>query len=503
MSSGVKKTLGVIYFVVLFFILGSYIYTSLPDNMIRLHVVTADSLSMRQTNVIGVQARNLDNGSVFHNWSVKSQWVSASFEPVSEHAVTKPLPVDGSDILDMPPVPDVPLAALEVQLIDPDNHVVKSALVSADVFASMKVTPVTAQEGEVKSNYIFVDIPSTFILEQPNEVRLVAYENEKPYEGTIDIEQVYGAPAKFPSHVKASPSGITPIKIALNSAADFKMTAGNQTIYPSFVIHEKPIHVEMNSTSFLPASAGTDENTKSNLIATVVPVGQMPKLYIDFFDEDAWIDRQIIEASRQYRSIIPIHTRYQFGEEPSVLYVRLSASAYPTAETSQTFALIASRESLDCKAGALTALKFLDLYLADHPEAVLMKLQAKSTSDCTKLKGIQEEALTLLARHHDPQLAMRVKTEDADALAYDARKAKHKSIANVILVCWFALGVITACIIVFTQMRKRRLYWEEAAAKGDAEYGKRIPQVSPILAFVLFFLIIGLCWSLYYMMQLL
>ena len=367
----------------------------------------------------------------------------------------------------------------------------------------MKVTSVNAQEDEIKSNYIFVDIPSAFILDQPNEVRLVAYENEKPYEGTIDIEQVYGAPAKFPSHVKASPSGVTPIKFSLNSAADFKMTAGSQTIYPSFVIHEKPIHVDMNSTLFLPDSAGTDENAKTNLMATVVPVGQMPKLYIDYFDDNAWIDRQVIESSKQYRSVIPVHTRYQFGEQPSVLYVRFSASAYPTADTSQTFALITSREALDCKTGALTALKFLDLYQADHPETVLMKLQAKSTSDCTRLKGIQEEALALLARHHDPQLAMRVKTEDADALAYDARKAKHKSIANVILVCWFALGVISSCIIVFSQMHRRKLYWEQAAAKGDAEYGKRIPQVSPILAFVLFFLIIGLCWSLYYMMQLL
>ena len=134
MSSGIKKILGIVYFVVLFFILGSYIYTSLPDNMIRLHVVTADSLSIGQTNIVGVQARNLDNGSVFNHWSIKSQWVSSSFEPVTDHVVTKTLSVDGADILDMPPLPDVPLAALEIQLIDPDDHVVKSALVPADVF---------------------------------------------------------------------------------------------------------------------------------------------------------------------------------------------------------------------------------------------------------------------------------------------------------------------------------------------------------------------------------
>lgn len=512
MSTLVKKILLIIYFVVLFFILGSYIHIAIPDNAIRMHIVTADELSQTQHNIIGIQARNLDNGSVFKNWSVRSLWVNSELEPLENNVVTKKLSEDGADILDMPDIPSDPVAALEIQLIDPENHVIKSALVTSDVFTSNSDISVHGQLENVKPDYIGADAPATFILEQPNEVRLIAYQDEKPYEGTIDIEQIYGAPAIFPEHVKANPSGITKFNIVLNSAADFKITAGKQILYPSFVFHEKNIHVTLNKNVLTKESMDADNSDDSpsdrnhSLIAKVVPVGQMSTMYIDYFDENAWIDREIVEPPKgraSYKSSIPLNIRYRYHKDPSVLYIRVSSSAYATPDTAQTFAVLASENELSCKDAALASLKFLEPYKSSHPEYELLKLRVKTTTNCEILSLVQEEVLSLLAGHHDPQLAMRVKTEDADALAYDARKIKHKSVANTILVAWFALGVIIGVIAVGTQMWRRKQYWLEVAAKGEADLGKRIPQVSAFMAFLLLLLFIGLCVSLYYMMQLL
>ena len=502
--------------------------TSIPDDSIRMHIVTADELSQSQNNIIGITARNLDNGSKFDGWSVQSQWVDSDLKPVyiwSDKSamngldfVNKKISPDGVDILDLPRVPIAPIAGLEVQLMDPQDNLIKSALIPVDVFMSDRGLDIRGQAYNVKPDYVGVDVPAAFILGQPNEVRLIAFENEKPYEGIIEIEQLYGAPAEFPKQIKANPIGISKFNIVLNSAADFKITVGKQVIYPSFVIHERNIHVSLNDNAVsLPRPRVYGDVT---LVANVTPVGQMPKLYIDYFDGNAWIDREIIEPSQNYKASVKLRARYRSrvgsmddvinnkGVDKGILYVRVSSSAYATPETSQTFAVLTSSGLFEC-AGAMEALKFLEPYKADHPEYELLKRVAKDKSanpnpdNCKELEPIRDEALSLLATHHNPQLAIRVKTEEADALAYDARKLKQKSIANVILVIWFALGVIVGGIVVIRQMVRRKQYWIEVAASGEAELGKPIPQIHPFLAFVLFILIIGLCVSLYYMMQIL
>ena len=56
------RAVQIIYFIILFAILGSYLVFAIPSNALRLHVAAAESLAPDQQNMVAVWARNLDNG---------------------------------------------------------------------------------------------------------------------------------------------------------------------------------------------------------------------------------------------------------------------------------------------------------------------------------------------------------------------------------------------------------------------------------------------------------
>ena len=605
------RIFGIIYFIVLFIILGTYISMSIPDDALRLHVYTADELSQTQQNVILVRARNLDNGSVFNGYKLSARWdnfdhdlnkasiLNASedretmdrfelayqlaglenLELINENAlklarelnrqrIVLPLNVDGESLLPVPIAEGHP-NHLIIELIDPNDTVVKTAYVPRDAFGAVSVRSVETDDAQLPEKWVKVDVPASFVMDSPNEVRIIAFDGDQPYQGTIQIEQTYGEKAEFPESVQADKSGITSIRLKLNYAADFKMTAGDAVGYASFAINEKTLNAQLkadpviyrglrdtkerdqqlaqlreklktqdeaaknaNPSKITPDAqnqhlAGDSEiiHQLRNIEASIIPIpvkitvpGNLPDLTVDYFSGHGWIDRQVIHAreiSSNGTVRLPFRESMIFKQNPEIIYVRISTSGVPSPESSQTFAFIVSDQRLSFNQQVDFALQSLAPYQAAHPEIGLLSNQKTKlncsleekddtkSADCLALKKIRNEALTILTRYHEPIIDLRVKTEEQEAIEFDAAKKKHKSWMNIVLVGWFLLGLIGGSIAAYRQVQQRRLQWQALMANGTAEVEKHVPTISYGMAAFLLILFIGLCCSLYFMMQLL
>ncbi len=493
------KYLSIIYFLVLFAIFGSYLVFSLPDNSQRLHVATASQLSGTQHNKIIVYARDIDTGSRFSGYSIETHWVPAP--DAQEHLLRKgsamealiadgmtvreKLPENGELVMQVPDIPTVEVSALMVSLIDSDNNVRKRAWVPASVFNQQPVIQTLAVE-EPKDVFFSAVVPASFIFNQSNEVMLAIFEHHQPWNGTLKIEQTYGPKANYLNEIPMN--GLGHLKIAIPAACDFKLTAGEYEFYTTFVPNEKPIHAVIDSPVMTP---------EHRPVLSVTPVGTMPDITVDYFDENAFIGRQVIPAN-QARSA-ELELDYVYGNTPSVFYARVSASSIGTPDSSQTFPIIASKEAVSDYQQAAIALKLLKTWSSEHPEAdYLSSLLSKSKKQSHL---IRDYAFALASTHHAPVIEMRVKTESAEQQAFEARKSEQKSVMNVVLVAWFGLGLLVSLVLVIRNHRKRRQMWDEILASGNAEVGDVPPQTSGFMLFCLLILFVGFMVSLYFMMQ--
>lgn len=478
------KYLAGAYFVILFAIMGSYLVYSLPDNTQRLHVATADRLSETQQNAAAVWARDLDTGSQFVGYSLESRWIDGS-GAVLGACVKHPLPQNGEAVIEMPPLPEELTAGLEVLLLDDKGDVRKSAVVPISTFNVNRVK-VSEAQNEHSGRFFRSVVPAAFVFDHPNEVFFAVFEDGVPCRGRAVIEQTYGQKCDFPKTV--SIHGIGRFKLTLSSPVDLKIMACDAEYYASYVPAEKPIHAVLDTPLLTP---------DRRPVVKVTPVGNMTDVTIDYFDEEAWIGRQVIPASKNGRAELELD--YVFQEHPTILYARVSASAVGTTDSSQTFPIVASKTPLSEVDQAKAAAALLKTNPAYVMEADWMRALIKNQPKRAAM--IRDYALGLAAGSHSPSIEMRVRTEKADAVHFEREKTEQKAVMNVVLAAWFGIGTLVCLIFAVRNGMERRRKWRALLASGRAEAGVVPEQTSGIMIFCLFLLLIGFMVSLYFVMQ--
>ncbi|MBQ1925024.1 MAG: hypothetical protein II180_02755 [Proteobacteria bacterium] len=487
------RAVQIIYFIILFAILGSYLVFAIPSNALRLHVAAAESLAPDQQNMVAVWARNLDNGSIFSGYTMRARWVDEALQPVADKSTSTMVGYTGDAVFPMPEIPDVAVAALEVTLIDMTHAEKKSAFLPVSVFHNqpkMALLPAEDHKESDSSVSFHALAPAAFMFNSPNSVILSLFENGKAFEGNLQISQVYGQKAAMPDTVVMK-DGLARVSIALQSAADIKVTAGDREFYMSFVPNERPLNVRINDYQITP---------EKHPEIRVTPVGSMPPVTIDYFEGGAWIDRQSVRP--EAASKILLEPKMSMGQGLKLVYARVSTTVFTTGDNAQVFPIILSPRELSELEQLQFALKSMGTCEGLHPEIAQMRevLNEKKPSAST-VRTMREYVMAQLASCHTPSVEVRVRSEDRDQQIFASRKNTQKRISNYLLVFWFGLGGIGSVIMIVRQRRKARERWEELMSSGDVEVSQLPEQTSALQLFYVVILFIGFMISLFYIMQ--
>ena len=534
-----KKIFPIAYFIILFAILGSYLMYAIPDTSLRFSVAGAQTLSISDANMISVIANDTATASHFENNSVAISWGhgldDASFEPIKE--IAAPLPENGRGYYKLPKweesfgyliankeaADDNQISAqlqeekprsIRIRLIGANHQTRKSIIIPEKAFtidtAEPFAEPFPAQAQFTRQTVISSVAPSAFMMGKPNEVMFVDIIDGAPYLGDIVIEHINTQTPESTRTITASASGVTSIPITIQAQSDYRITAGNDVFYASYVISEKPFHATIKGRRL-------SENDKP--VITVTPVGSPQKMYLDFFDGNAWIDHQIVLPNQLNHIVVSPDIAYY--NNPRVIYVRLSASEFATPESSQIFPVFipaAGKYTQQDEIGLLfqqfaqyprkstaTAKQHIRAFYQDSADDVLFATapvlqDAIRSKDARIVREIKEFLLARLAEDVRPEIKLFARTDEIDSANFDAAKAHHREVTNRILVIWFAIGVTGFAAVVIRNARRRRQCWLEAASTGIVE---NIPEQTPAyIVFILAFLIFGLMVSLFFMMQL-
>lgn len=489
------RAVQIAYFVILFVILGSYLVFAIPSNALRLHVAAADSLAPGQQNMVAVWARNLDNGSIFEGYRMRSRWVHGDLSPLEGADVTEThVSYTGEAVFPMPAVPEAGVGALEITLIDRNGEEKKSAFLPVSAFQGspdIQFIPADgAQEDADNAVQFHALAPSAFMFNAPNSVILSLFEDGRAFEGNVMVSQIYGQPAAHTESV-AMRDGLARVSIALQSAADFKVTAGDHEFYMSFVPNERPLNARISDYQVL---------AEKRPEIRVTPVGSMPPVTIDYFDGGAWIDRQTVRPEAASR--IVLEPKAVIGQSARMLYARVSTTAFTTGDNAQVFPLIVSPRELSELEQLQFALKEMGACEPFHPEIARMRdvLNEKKPNAGT-VRLMREHVMAQLASCHSPSVEVRVRSEDRDQQIFASRKNRQKKISNYLLVFWFGIGGIGASVLYVRQRRRARAQWEELLASDTVEAGQVPEQTSALQLFYVVILFIGFMISLFYIMQ--
>ena len=546
-----KKILFAAYFIILFVILGSYLGFSAPDLSLRMKVTASPTLSSTYPNVMLIQVDDargvLKDKQKRIEFTVEEELADGMFRTISKKQENKDnnlfADTSNKDFRVISQNEDVDYKALyqipypgqffdprfvgntfHIQLFgdkDKESTLYKDVRIHCNSFdweAKDYLSPEFSRYASYeRRDLISVVAPAAFMMGQPNEVLLVDIKDGDPFAGDFIIEQINVFPVPEPMTVHADPSGVTSVYLTIQAQTDYKITAGDDVFYASFVPLEKPFHAEIsdhNITSF------SFENPKGH----VTPSGSPHSVIIDYFVGDVWIDRQIVPSEEIHAfKLTPKLNFTILAAYRYILYARLSYSEYATEDTSQTFAILATKSPLKKRSeyereseefGAIyhtidpnfaqgkssDYLKSLEntdpaAYALARPIAEAMK-----DKDEAKLKQLKKYLYSRLASQHHPQLKLIANTDDQDKATFEENKHAHHLMINRILVFWFVLGICAFGLVAFITHRRNRQAWFEAKINGDVD---RIPTETPKwLIFVIALLLFGLMISLYYMMQL-
>lgn len=490
------RIFSILYFVILFAILGSYLIYAAPDDHLRLRVASADTLAPEQTNMLAIWVRDLKTGSIFESGhTLEARWITSDLQPANHEYTTVPLPQNGETAMPMPKIPQTAVAGIEVLLKDKNQQILKNVVVPAHVFEQAPHIQYleTQENSDNTTSYYAAFAPAAFMFDAPNEVFITAFENGEPMRGDIQIEQIYGLQkADIPSTLKASKTGITRTHFTLHSPADFKFTLAEKEFYATFIPGNKPLHAAIHQPILTP----TDKPQ-----IKVNPVASMPTLYIDYFEGNAWIDRQIIPPHEVNGT--KLDPNYVFSASgPRLLYARVAASALPTPDTAQTFPLIVSSKPMTQTEQAAFALQMMQADAAVHPEIDFIQAWfTQNTPSQSQARAIRDYTLSQIATHHAPDIALRVKSEEIEAKAFSREKQTQKIISNIILIIWFGLGILVYIAAALKITRERKKLWQEITETGSVPEGMQFQTISPVQIFLIIFLAIGFCIALIWVMQ--
>ena len=568
-----KKILIIAYFVVLFFILGSYFKYTSPDLSLRLMATASTYQSPDQHIVIMFQLDNAHPDSYMHDDSVCMGW-----EVGRNTSVRKDLPKNGrayfyipkfeawddtslskdpaNEILDDlinksiaesikngeldPAIAEFVKKEVRIQfdsgeLTVPDLDLFKAAgdfdkndnlakepslLISwwyldgraefkADGFVLENIEPFPLPEtiydpyADVPKKMISISVPSAFMLGEPNEVLIADINDGLPYKGNIEVEQINVFPAPPSRNIPADPSGVTSIPLSINAQADFKITAGEDEFYATFVPLEKSFHITIDDYSITP---------KKKPHIHIVPAGSPQQMFVDYFVGRAWIGHEVIPANQIHDFELSPDLIFT-SRDQLIVYARISTSEFATEESSQTIALYATNnpnhtvaDSFELILREFTSNARQNNEASDNTLGTIVSLvaiivsQGSAENAFSNYAQLQKYFLNHLAGEYHPETKLLFRSDEQFIAQFEADKIEHHKTTNIFLIIWFVIGVIVFIGVAIHIRNKTVMAWEEAAASGSTDY---IPSGTPAwLVCLIAALIFGLMISLYYMMQL-
>lgn len=482
------RIVAILYFLGLFVLMGSYVYFSTAPDTIRLTVATASEWTPEAPNLVRVLARDLSNGSRFENVTLRACWVSVAggqdADPRELACTEVPFDVGGNTVVAVPQIPAEPVAGVLFELQAQDGATLKTAFLASDSMVVQDNETGTGQSprlpGTVQEDIRDVFAPATFVAGVPNAVYVTGFVDGKPSMDTIELAQIYGASASFPKKIKPSALGVSRLTVETATPIDLEFRQGEHKMYATFLPNTKPIHVTAENLLL---------QSGDSIALHVDPVGSPAPTTVDIFVRNAWIAHRVYAVGETPRIEWPHEMK-----SPLLLYVYVSASDFASPDSSQAFAILASPKDMDIHEQARVALGYLDDDM--FPEARILESRLSSATD-NDLTLIRDYALARLASLYEGTIQTRLRTETEEALQFKTRKARHKHVANIILVGWFGLGVALFTGNIIMESRRRRRNIQEIGEESPTWHRRRI-QIG-----LIGILVVGMFVLFYYMMQLL
>ncbi len=489
----IKKVLIAAYFVVLFFILGSYFSFSAPELSLHVRVIGSPALSdgypgamliqiddeqnvlkgmKKRIEVRLLQYRYVDENEITRDLNTPRVISRESYDNVLDGALFK-IPYPGKNF---DPTNKV---GVEIKLYGDDGE-------NEELYKEIWIWPPDARlawqlqteapefqkfASYERLNQFSVLAPSAFMIGEPNEVLLLNIRDGEPYAGDFVIEQINIVPAPEPQIVHADDSGITSFPLSIYARADFKITAGDEVVYATFVPMERPFHAEI--TDFCIDSFGHFPRVH------VTPSGGRYPIIVDYFVGNVWLDRQIVPAEEI--DDFKLQPSLYGNNNPFIVYARLSNSEIPADEYSQMFAFVAASHASylpfypepESEFGLIFHEFNPDfgktddfrkkLASADKDAAALARQVAhvlidhdKTMND--KLSKFRTYLYQHLASKHHTELKAIKDTRREDEYEFKVQKEIYQLKMRAILRLWLIIGVIIFGGVVFHARRRNRLF---------------------------------------------
>ena len=428
--------------------------------------------------------------------------------------------------------------------------------------ADYDVIPFGLKHQTCQLNLNTVVAPTWFLPGKPNEVLYVDIRDGIPYQGNIIIEQVAVSPEDIEedndiqvsnlSHpptttagvnrytIDANISGVTSINLTIQKKSRVRFTAGDKVIEQVFDPHEGPFQAFESGDLSLRQKAPT--------IRVIFP-DEPQDLVVDYFDGNAWFDRQEIKASDT--SEFKLTPKINLGSpmelrknEVYIFYARLSLHGFPTDEPHQTFPLIAYPWGVDDNYRiGIYYQEFAKLHEIENDNYNAVRFAATTIYDIYNNPKIQSEAWgsdmfalvpVLLDKRH---IAVEEKDDDEDNDEYRSLKLDpihdrplvaflsdrlarahnpqiiqvefgsnktiqpRNRIAHILLALWSAFGIIALSIYGWRIRNRRQKEWFDQAAK--VETMGLMPGIPIWILLSLLILCITMGYALYTTIQLL
>lgn len=533
-----QKVIFILYFAGLFLLISSYVVFSQADTALRLSVASSDAFASDRPNYLRVIARDLDTGSKFEGYSLRTCWRYGvrHAETAGSACHVAPLAQNGIATVSAPRLPTIRPDALCVALLF-EGQEKKTACIDASsldfastvdrekeravVFGELQKGQNVGDDGKGRADVVReeegtkaiaddplgapdadallvgeagrqrgeydVVAPGAFLFGTPSDVFLQTMRSGRPITSPVDVRQTYGQSASFPSRLEPSPAGISRLRLALDSAVDLEFTQDGQTFYASFSANDKPLHVSSSSPMITPGSRPR---------LTVTPFGNADRVVVDVFDGRAWVGHS--ETDLPPNRTIPLDIDFTSIINPKILFFRVSTSLFTNVEASQTLALIASTNALTPVQQAKIA---LDEAIDAGFSCLAPYLSMIDSLPEAAVFDVRDLSLAHLSMGHDAEITLKKRTEVDDLREFDELKKTQKSIANLIFIAWIAFGAVTFTVIGLSNVYARRRAWD-AIDHGESPNSTKAQTLLRALHIALLIaLFIVLAASLFYMMQ--
>jgi len=477
----------VLYFLILYAIIASYIYHANLHVSLRFNVAATEQLSARHPNLIAFWAHEDDRNYDFSGWIVEADIEDSKGNIIGRQKAA--LPHDGHTLLQMSIHPVLPPGEMwaHIRLSNPKGQLQNQAKLRF-ISTQTPFCPI----GEPSP--LDIELPGALLLETPGDV-LLSFGKSEPYVGPVHTDISYGR-ALLPSALHTHPVGLLRLPLILESPADIGfMTDDDTIVYATFIPNERALNLVAGPPLLTP---------QAPLSLTIQTIAGENDVTLDFFDQTAWIGRSKVRTD----SHTPIALAPDIAFDPAPQIVRLQACllSWECRQNAQQTAIIVSQDPMSPLEQAQFALQQALSLCPKAPFAkrLLHLQQALSTLPLSDddITLIRDYALAKLSATHTPQIAVRIRTEDIDKASLQAAKDSHKTSANYLLAGVIFVGILIFGLIVLRQ-RPRPVYFDEDDELA-LDQSKRIEKLHAFVHIAILILVfIATIAGIFYLLQIL